>query len=184
MKALTQEELDWLLASTPDAKLHGMCLLGFSHGMRASEVCALKWTDVNLETGTITVRRGKHSLTNKQPLTAEETEILKTLWEASTGSPYVFPSLKTWERGKRGRMSRWAFWHQFKAACLRAGIPPDKAHPHVLKHSLGRALVKANVNMAVIKQALGHRSITSTAVYTEMDDETVGKIVQEALSAD
>jgi type 1 fimbriae regulatory protein FimB len=172
MKALTQEELDWLLASIPDAKLYGMCLLGFSHGMRASEVCALKWTDVNLETGTITVRRGKHSLTNKQPLTAEETEILKTLWEASTDSQYVFPSLKTWERGKRGRMSRWAFWHQFKAVCLRAGIPPDKAHPHILKHTTAMTLVKANITLPIIQQYLGHRSLSSTAVYTQVDDET------------
>ena len=50
-----------------------------------------------------------------------------------------------------------------------------KRHPHCLKHALGVALVGANVNLAVIKQALGHKSIASTAIYTVPTDETAGK---------
>jgi len=52
-----------------------------------------------------------------------------------------------------------------------------------LKHSLGVSLVEALVNLAVIKQALGHKSIASTAVYTVPTDETAGKAVTAALAS-
>ena len=52
-----------------------------------------------------------------------------------------------------------------------------------MKHSLGVALVGANVNLAVIKQALGHKSIASTAVYTVPTDEMAGKAVVAALAS-
>jgi hypothetical protein len=49
-------------------------------------------------------------------------------------------------------------------------LPPDKRHPQVLKHSLGKHLVAANVNLALVKQALGHRSINSTMKYIGTTD--------------
>jgi hypothetical protein len=65
----------------------------------------------------------------------------------------------------------------------RAGLPKDKRHFHCLKHSLGVSLVEANVNLAVIKQALGHKSIASTAIYTVPTDESAGKAVTAALAS-
>jgi site-specific recombinase XerD len=54
---------------------------------------------------------------------------------------------------------------------------------HVLKHSLGVALVEANVNLAVIKHALGHKTIASTSIYTVPTDETAGRAVVAALAS-
>jgi site-specific recombinase XerD len=62
-------------------------------------------------------------------------------------------------------------------------IAQDKRHFHCLKHSLGVSLVEANVNLAIIKQALGHKFIASTAVYTVPTDETTGKAVTAALAS-
>ena len=45
-----------------------------------------------------------------------------------------------------------------------------KSHPHVLKHSLASHLVAGNVNLALVRQALGHRSITSTMQYVGTND--------------
>ena len=53
----------------------------------------------------------------------------------------------------------------------------------VCKHALGVALVGANVNLAVIKQALGHKSIASTAIYTVPTDESAGTAVLHALAS-
>lgn len=175
MKALTQEELNRLLNSITDARLRCMVLLGFRHGMRASELCGLKRADIDLLNGSITVRRLKGSITTVQPLGSDEKELLAHTLSTSLRSPYAFVM-------RSGRpIHRGTFWRQFKAACLAAGIPTDKSHPHSLKHGLGRALVAANVNLAVVKRALGHRSINSTAIYTEIDDDTAGQIVQQAL---
>jgi site-specific recombinase XerD len=71
----------------------------------------------------------------------------------------------------------------FQDVAERAGLPADKRHPHCLKHGLGFALVAANVHLATVKQALGHKSIASTAVYAVPTDEMVGKAVNSALAS-
>ena len=63
------------------------------------------------------------------------------------------------------------------ATAERARLPADKRHPYCLNRSLGVALVEANVHHAIIKQALGHKSVASTAVYTVPTDEKAGQAV-------
>ena len=58
---------------------------------------------------------------------------------------------------------------------------PRKGVPHCLKHSLASHLVAGNVNLALIKQALGHRSISSTMVYVGTTDAQAAELVQAAL---
>jgi site-specific recombinase XerD len=71
----------------------------------------------------------------------------------------------------------------FQDVAERAGLPADKRHPHCLKHSLGFSLVAANVNLAVVRQALGHKNIASTARYAVPTDEQTGKAVSAALAS-
>jgi integrase/recombinase XerD len=78
-------------------------------------------------------------------------------------------------------MNRSQFYRIFSAAAERAGLPADKRHPHVLKHSLAVALVEANVNLATVRVALGHKSIASTAIYAMPSDESAGRAVIAAL---
>ena len=58
----------------------------------------------------------------------------------------------------------------FQAIAEAAGLPAEKRHPHALKHSLASQLVAGNVNLALVKQALGHRAISSTMVYVGTSD--------------
>jgi len=69
----------------------------------------------------------------------------------------------------------------FSACAKTAGLPPEKRHPHVLKHSLASHLVAGNVNLAFIRQALGHRSINSTIPYFGTSDGQAAEAVQAAL---
>jgi type 1 fimbriae regulatory protein FimB len=158
----------------------------FRHGMRASEVCGLELKDLDLKNGEITIRRLKGSLKTTQPLAdlqghplLSEKRVLRA-WLAERGehpSRYVFGSQKS------GKMHRSQFYRIFAAAAEKAGLPEDRRHPHVLKHSLGVALVEANVNLAIIKRALGHKSVASTAIYTVPTDEMTGKVVTAALAS-
>jgi integrase len=69
MKALTQDEiLKVLKAASSNARDLAMILLGFRHGMRASEVCGLEMKDLDLKNGEITIRRLKGSLRTTQPI--------------------------------------------------------------------------------------------------------------------
>jgi type 1 fimbriae regulatory protein FimB len=187
MKALTSDEvLKVLKAASDNPRDLAMILLGFRHGMRASEVCNLELKDVDLKNGEITIRRLKGSLKTTQPLAdlqgqplLSEKRVLRA-WLAERGehpSKYVFTSQKS------GHVHRSQFYRVFSAAAEKAGVPADKRHPHVLKHSLAVTLVEANVNLATVRVALGHKSIASTAIYAMPSDESAGKVTLHALAS-
>ncbi len=90
------------------------------------------------------------------------------------GSLYVFTSQKG------GRLHRAQFFRIFQSIAEAAGLPVEKGHPHCLKHALGSHLVAGNVNLALVKQALGHRSINSTMMYVGTDRQAADA-VQSAL---
>ena len=185
MKALTPEEVRKVLKIASESKRnHAMILLAFKHGMRASEVCDLKLSDLDLKNGEVTIRRKKGSLKTVQPLAdlpgeplLSEKRVLRAwLAERKDASDYVFASQKG------GRLDRTQFFRLFQDAAERVGLPADRRHPHCLKHALGFALVASNVHLSVVKQALGHKNIASTALYAVPTDEQTGKAVNSALA--
>jgi type 1 fimbriae regulatory protein FimB len=161
-----------------------MILLACRHGLRASEVCRLKLADVDQKAGSISIRRLKGSLQTVQPLyqhrgqpLLDETAAVRS-WlrkRPSDGSNYLFTSQKG------GRLDRTQFFRVFQTIAQMAGLPVEKRHPHVLKHSLASHLVAGNVNLALIRQALGHRSINSTMQYVGTSDGQAAEAAQAAL---
>jgi type 1 fimbriae regulatory protein FimE len=161
-----------------------MVLLAYRHGMRASEVCDLKLADIDLKAGSISIRRLKGSLSQVQPLyqhrgqpLLDEIAALRAWLKArpADGSDFLFTSQKG------GRLDRTQLFRIFRACAESAGLPPEKRHPHVLKHSLASHLVAGNVNLALIRQVLGHRSITSTMQYVGTSDGQAAEAAQAAM---
>jgi type 1 fimbriae regulatory protein FimB len=161
-----------------------MVRLAYRHGLRASEVCELKLTDADIKNGSLNVRRLKGSLSQIQPLYQHRGQPLLDEMNAvrawfrirvADGSDYLFTSQKG------GRLDRTQFFRVFRAVAETAGLPREKRHPHVLKHSLASHLVAGNVNLALIRQALGHRSITSTMQYVGTSDGQAAEAAQAAL---
>jgi site-specific recombinase XerD len=157
---------------------------GLSARLRASEVCDLKLTDADIKNGSLNVRRLKGSLSQIQPLYQHRGQPLLDEMNAlrawlrvrfADGSDYLFPSQKG------GRLDRTQFFRVFRACAEAAGLASEKRHPHVLKHSLASHLVAGNVNLALIRQALGHRSITSTMQYVGTSDGQAAEAAQAAL---
>jgi len=161
-----------------------MILVAYRHGLRASEVCGLKLADVDLRAGSIALRRLKGSLHQTQPLYShrgqpllDETAALRA-WlrdRIDDGSGFLFLSQKG------GRLHRSSFFSLFCLVATAAGLPPGKRNPHVLKHSLASHLVAGNVNLALVKQCLGHRSIGSTMQYVHANDTQAAAACSAAL---
>jgi site-specific recombinase XerD len=83
---------------------------------------------------------------------------------------------------KKGcRLDRTQFVRVFQTIAQIAGLPVEKRHPHVLKHSLASHLVAGNVNLALVRQALGHCSINSTMQYVGTSDGQAAEAAQAAL---
>src|SRR5258707_2428609 len=154
-----QETLELLKAARKrSTRDWAMVLLAYRHGLRASEVCGIKLSDVDLKTGSISIRRLKGSLHTIQPLyqhrgqpLLDETAAIRA-WlrkRPADGSDYLFSSQKG------GRLGRTQFFRNFQAVAESAGLEVQKRPPHVLKHSPASHLVSGNANLAPIRQALG-----------------------------
>ncbi len=186
MTILTPQETLALLkaAKSRSTRDWAMILLAYRHGLRASEVCGLKLADIDMKTGSISIRRLKGSLHTIQPLyqhrgqpLLDETAAVRA-WlrkRPADGSDYLFTSQKG------GKLGRTQFFRNFQTVAESAGLPVEKRHPHVLKHSLASHLVAGNANLALIRQALGHRSISSTMQYIGTSDEQAAEALQRAL---
>ena len=188
MHHLTPDET---LAVLEAAKSHSvrdwaMILMAYRHGMRASEVSGLKLADVDLRSESVTVRRLKGSLTTVQPLyrhkgqpLLDEANALRAWLRTRNGdgSDFLFTSQKG------GRLHRSQFFRIFQAHAEAAGLSPEKRHPHALKHSLASHLVTGNVNLALVKQCLGHKAIGSTVKYVGVSDVQATAAAHAALMA-
>jgi site-specific recombinase XerD len=183
---LTPEENLAVLRAAKDRGVRdwAMILLAYRHGLRASEVCGLRLADADLKDGAISIQRLKGSMRTVQPLYThrgqpllDEVAALRSWLKVrpADGSDYLFTSQKG------GRLDRTQFFRIFQAVATVAGLTGEKSHPHVLKHSLASHLVAGNVNLALVKQALGHRSISSTMVYVGTTDAQAAEAVQAAL---
>ena len=67
-------------------------LVAYRHGLRASELVALRWDDIDLATGRLHVRRAKSGDASVHPISARESRALRKLLREAPTSPYVFIS--------------------------------------------------------------------------------------------
>ena len=138
-----------------------MILLAFRHGLRASEVCDLRWDQVDFAGAVLHVRRVKNGTPSTHPIQGDELRALRRLLREGPASPFIFVS----ERGSPFTTA--GFARMIERAAAGAGLEL-KAHPHMLRHACGYALANKGHDTRAIQGWLGHRSITSTAVYTAL----------------
>ena len=140
-----------------------MVLVAFRHGLRVSELCDLRWSDIDFQAGTIHVRRLKGSRNSTHYLEGDELRGLRASHRSST-SPFVFTS----ERG--GPMSAAGFRKQFGRWGVKAQLP-FPIHPHMIRHSTGYALANRGMDTRSLQAFLGHISIQHTVRYSEISPE-------------
>jgi len=121
---LTEHEIDKLVEAAKGNRWGQrdttMILIAFRHGLRASELCGLQWSDVEFETGTLHLRRTKGGTTATHPLLGDELRALRSL-KRDAKSPFIFVS----ERGAPFTVSG------FAKLVERAGIEAKLPFPIV-----------------------------------------------------
>jgi type 1 fimbriae regulatory protein FimB/type 1 fimbriae regulatory protein FimE len=135
-------------------------LVAYRHGLRASEVAASRWHDIDLATGRLHVRRGKGGDASVHPISARERALRKLLREAPK-SPYVFMS-------ERGAPLSVAGYQRMVARVGVAAKFTFLIHSHMLRHACGFKLANDGHDTRAIQAYLGHRSIISTVRYTAL----------------
>ena len=163
---LTPQEVDKLIKAANRVGRYGhrdatLILVAFRHGLRVSELVALRWDQVDLEQGFLHVARLKNGVPSTHPLRGPEIRALRRLRRDYGISPYIFTS----ERG--GAMAD----SSVRKVVARAGDQAQlgfPVHPHMLRHACGFKLANEGHDTRAIQHYLGHRNIQHTVRYTEL----------------
>jgi integrase len=139
-----------------------LILVAYRHGLRASELCDLEWSQVEWgRAATLHVRRVKNGKPAAHPIRGDELRALRELQRQYPDSAFVFAT----ERG--GPFTPDAVNRLVKRIGERAGFP-FPVHIHMLRHACGYKLANDGHDTRAIQDWLGHRSIQHTTRYTEL----------------
>lgn len=171
---LSIDELDALFASIDHSTMEGQrnrAILEtmYSSGLRVSEVIHLMLSNLFLDVGFIRVL-GKGAKERLVPIGEEAIKYIRLYQE------HVRCHL-TIQKGcedilflnRRGKgLSRVMIFYIIKEAAQKAGIAKN-IHPHTLRHSFATHLIEGGADLRAIQEMLGHESITTTEIYTHLD---------------
>jgi type 1 fimbriae regulatory protein FimB/type 1 fimbriae regulatory protein FimE len=163
-KHLEPAEVAALLKAARKSARYGLrdevaVLLAYRHGLRATELVALQWAQIDLKGATITIQRAKGGMSTQHPLRAVELRLLGRLRRKEPEAAYVLMS----ERGTPWSTSNWRKVLQRLAEVAKL---PISVNPHALRHACGFYLAGKGVDTRALSHYLGHRSLQSTERYT------------------
>ncbi|MCD7941246.1 MAG: site-specific tyrosine recombinase XerD [Bacteroides intestinalis] len=172
-EVLTIEEIDTIISTVDMSKKEGQrnrAILEtlYSCGLRVSELCNLKLSELYFDEGFIKVE-GKGSKQRLVPISPRAIKEIKYwLLDRNLGKikkgfeDYVF--LARWGNS----ISRIMVFHLIKELAEKAGITKNIS-PHTFRHSFATHLLEGGANLRAIQCMLGHESIATTEIYTHID---------------
>ncbi len=170
---MTVEEIDTLIGAIDRTSREGQrnrAILEtlYSCGLRVSELCALRLSDLYLDEGFIKVE-GKGNKQRLVPISPKAVKELRNYFpDRNEGlikpgyEDYVFIS----RFGKN--ISRIMVFHIIKELAGMTGIKKTIS-PHTFRHSFATHLLEGGANLRAIQCMLGHESIGTTEIYTHID---------------
>ena len=164
---LTADEIDRLMKAARASSRYGhrdatIILIGYRHGLRASEIADLRWSQIELgKSAVFHVRRAKGGTPSTHPLRGDEQRALRQLRREFPDSDHVFVT----ERGAPFTTGALNQGLKRIASRIELGI---KVHIHMLRHGCGYALANAGHDTRSIQGWLGHSNIQHTVKYTEL----------------
>lgn len=170
---ITEKELKLITKNIREQNIKNIVAVAFYTGMRLSEILNLRYKAVNLSSGIIKVQNNDHFTTkNKHKRSIPIHNNLHSILinnEKAKMQRYVF--------SKNGVLYNADFVSKiFKKAVHDAG-PPDEIHFHSLRHNFASNLVMKGVSLYVVKELLGHESITTTQIYSHLQNESLVKAI-------
>jgi site-specific recombinase XerD len=149
-------------------KLHdrAMFLVLYGGGLRVSEACGLKWSDVHFSTRSLRLK-GKGGKERLVILPSMAIEVLQKLRKDSEGD-FVF--------GLEALSPRVAYeWVRQRGAKAQLMKP---LHPHALRHSFATHLLSSGANLRTLQELLGHESLQATEKYTHLSVDQLARTLE------
>lgn len=159
-----------MLNSIQNIKHKAILLLIYSAGLRLSEVIEMKLTDIDSKRMLIRIAQSKGKKDRYIMLSNKLLIILREYYKEYRPKEYLF------EGQKGGKYSARSVQAIFKEALIKSNIN-KKASVHILRHSFATHLLEAGTDIRMIQQLLGHCSIKTTQIYTQVSSSNIAKVI-------
>ena len=167
-KALVETNLGGTLAPRDTAMME----LFYSSGLRLSELCGLRWGDLDMDDGQVRVL-GKGSKMRILPIGRFAITALRALAALGGAGPeqWVFKGRQDGPLGARAV--------QLRLARLSSG-QTKRVHPHMLRHTFASHMLESSGDLRSVQELLGHADIATTQIYTHLDFQHLARVYDAA----
>lgn len=176
IRYLSDNERDRLLNACKDSGhpfLYTAVVLSLSTGARSGELMNLKWPDVNLSEGKITLYETKNGDIRPLPLQGHALNLMKDLFSnRNIGTEWVFPGKTKKKSGKMGPIDLRSPWLKaLKAAAI------EDFRWHDLRHSAASYLAMNGATLPEIAAILGHKQLSMVQRYAHLSPQHTAGVV-------
>ncbi len=174
---LSRDEVARLIAATGNLKHQTALSAAYGAGLRASEVVALKVTDIDSHRMTLRIEQGKGSKDRYAMLPPILLERLRGWWRVARAQGkmleggWLFPGQNPIESLTCRQLNR-----AVHAAAQAANID-KRVSMHTLRHSFATHLLEQKVDIRVIQVLLGHKKLETTALYTQVATDVLREVI-------
>jgi site-specific recombinase XerD len=167
---LTGEEVERLFQQIASIKHRAILMTAYGAGLRISEACSLKVSDLDSKRMLIHVHEGKRSKDRYVMLSERLLEILRTYWKVvHPQGPFLFPGAIPGRSITTGAVQR--VLQQVVVQCRFT----KRITAHSLRHGFATHLLEIGTDIRVIQRLLGHASLQTTARYTKVTERHIGR---------
>jgi integrase/recombinase XerD len=175
---LTEGEISRVLESSSETNRayrdFAIIELLYGSGLRVSEATGIRMEDISFENETIRIKgkgnRERIAFLNRNSIEALRKYIQKrNEYAGSTDSGYLFIN----RSGKR--LSRQSVWKMVK----KINVTDKNVTPHTYRHSFATHLLQAGVDLRIVQELLGHKTLATTEIYTHVDKRQIQKVYRK-----
>lgn len=168
---LSRAELEGLFSATRNLKHRAVLMTIYSAGLRLAEATQLQVADIDSQQMLIRVRQGKGQQERYTLLAQRTLQLLREYWRQEHPVAWLFPGQR-----RELPLSTRSVQKVMEQAVARAHLR-TAATVHSLRHSFATPLLEAGVSLPHIQRLLGHRQLTTTAVYLHTTRQELTRII-------
>ena len=168
---LSTGEVASLLVALPNLKHRTILTVIYSAGLRLSEVCHLKVSDIDSQRMQIRVRQGKGMKDRYTILAKSTVGLLRLYWQSYRPTDWLFPGQNVTQP-----ISSRSVQKMLKSALTKTEITKE-ASVHTLRHCFATHLLEAGVDVYYIQKLMGHSSVNTTSIYLHVTTRDLTRII-------
>jgi integrase/recombinase XerD len=167
-EVLSREEIERLFAATNLLKHRVLLMTTYAAGLRVSEVCALKVSDLDSERMTVRVEQSKGAKDRYSVLSPRLLEDLRRYWKADRPRVWLFPATRSPDQHMHAHTAQKIYYSAKDRAKItkRIGI-------HGLRHAFATHLLEGGTEVHTIQRLLGHGDIHTTLRYCHLAQQHI-----------